>query len=165
MKFHLSNQLVYKNINHIYQSPNECVTTNDFIDLEGKPLINSDLLIAYMVENDLIETENDPRVYYLTPYGYDVQEQGSWYDFRLDDNREDHQKDRGLAYSMITPEEELGNKKQLISKNLGGLLIILGLITFFTLYFNGFFHQSITPNFQIKFLDQIQEIIDSLGQN
>ena len=66
-----------KNVHVIFESENECITIKEFVDEHGYYLPDPRALIDELLELDLIETENDGRLFFLTPLGYEVAE-GEW---------------------------------------------------------------------------------------
>ena len=68
-------ELAYLNVNRIHEKLNESIHRSEFLnDVTGT--IESNRVIEFLTQHDLIETELDDDVYYLTPYAYDILECG-----------------------------------------------------------------------------------------
>ncbi|UKN03728.1 hypothetical protein K6119_09515 [Paracrocinitomix mangrovi] len=68
--------LAYSNIYKIVSQPNQNLHRRDFVDLHQNYYFNKERIIDFLSDNDLIETEADPDVFYLAPETYDLLEEG-----------------------------------------------------------------------------------------
>lgn len=98
----LTNELIIKNIELIFCQDDQCLHKNDFVSVAGARLKNSLPLIEYLLKHDLIEIEDDPAIFYLTTYGYDIQEEGRWYDYTLIEEK----REPSVGYTAITSDAE-----------------------------------------------------------
>ena len=85
----LTNHLILVNLELIFKSENQCLHKDDFIDLNQKRISDSSELIAYLLDKNLIEIEEDASVFYLTTEGYEAHESWHWYDPNLDFEEDD----------------------------------------------------------------------------
>jgi predicted transcriptional regulator len=114
----LNNEHINSIIQTIHAKGNDGLGRQAFL-----PLAVQDELIHYLLKYDLIETEDDPNHFYLTDRGYDILEEGRWYDVELEseeglpDNFYGHE---GLFYSQVESDEDLKerhSKKKMIRPN------------------------------------------------
>ncbi|MCF8298412.1 MAG: hypothetical protein K9J13_12770 [Saprospiraceae bacterium] len=63
-------ELAEKNLILIYNAPTESLKSSEFQNIDGTKLANSEELIFHLKEMELIESEMDNDVYYLTPETY-----------------------------------------------------------------------------------------------
>ena len=73
-------KLISINLEHIYNAKNQSIHKSGFFNLDKNKLENPDELIGILVKLDLIETESDDDIYFLTEIGYNYAENHSgWY--------------------------------------------------------------------------------------
>jgi len=66
------------NLTLLLKTEKNCLHKSKFQNIDGSVILNSQELIEYMLKEDLIETEKDPDIYFLTEYGYTFADVGVW---------------------------------------------------------------------------------------
>lgn len=94
-------------LNQIHNSPEERLNKNDFRKPNGTKHKDVDSIVSILESFELIETEKDPDIYYLTPEAYELLETGGIHFIRKD-KIEKKQKDRqrNLNYSLSSDAED-----------------------------------------------------------
>ncbi len=161
MKLELTHDLVFANLDRIIAEKEECLHKNEFVNVNGGRLLDSSSLIAYLLKHDLIEVEDDPNIYFLTPTGYDVQENRYWSD--LDLKEEPPVFERKLNYSEAYAEEP--KKKTIKCSPLVKGGIVAGLVVSYSYFFGIPVEKSETLPFPQEVLDGMTIKLDSLKNN
>lgn len=152
----ISNELVYANLKLIHESKNQSIQPENFISLNGSKLKDKGDLMNYLLKYDLIETEDQENVFYLTDIGYEVIDRGFWYDPDLDmiDETESNPKP---FYSVFEDDRVKKNQKPYLRSKLLMKLVFITLIGAGS-YFLSFKKDSTTkvpPQIQTEFLNTI----------
>lgn len=120
----LTNELIFRNLLLLQQVEKEGLPRDKFVDVSGTNLKDSEELLTYLLENDLIETENDENVFFLTDVGYKAVELG-WHDKDLEENTKPRAS-RALKYSGSESGEKKPKEPYLTS--LRGQAIVLSVL-------------------------------------
>ena len=155
----LTNELIFQNILQLQQAEKEGVNKDKFIDHNGAFLKDSDFLIAYLLKYDLIETEEDENVFFLTDVGYKVLEIGGWYDADLVESNEAPES-RELKYSSTSDEEKKKPKKPYLT-SLKGQAVVLSILVGIGSFFYALDYSEVVDFFGTD--NQEEEINDSLS--
>lgn len=71
-------QIAKHNLQLLLLAPNNCLKKSEFKNIDGSELENSEEVIDLLLTKDLIETELEPESYFLSQYGYEFAENGTW---------------------------------------------------------------------------------------
>jgi len=136
-------EIAIHNLKLLYNTEGQCLHRDQFQTLLGTALEEPKEIIELLIKHDLIETESDPNIYYLTTETYHFIEQGDidfhlWYLMDLgdyDDRYEDDKpRDRKLNYRQIEPEEE--PKKTPFLSRLPRIVMAAAFVTILGLLYN-----------------------------
>ena len=89
--------IVLHNLLDLYQAPTQSFRKEDFESINGTSSRNEDVML-FLVENDLIEFEDDKRLYFLAPDTYNLIES-----YRIED----------VLWNLISEEEREKHRKLL----------------------------------------------------
>ena len=111
-----------QNLNDLYNSEGEPLRRSEFRDQYGQPLREPNELISFLLKEDLIETENDPDAFFLTPEAYDLFEEGRLNGFLMDALNLDfdelgNDNPRDLRYHVVEPESREKQKPSYLSNS------------------------------------------------
>ncbi|MFK8045705.1 MAG: hypothetical protein AB8B72_09425 [Crocinitomicaceae bacterium] len=115
-------EIHFVNLKLISDSIDQCLSKDDFKSKESYPEKDKKIVIEDLLFCDLIETENDPNLYFLTTEGYYAVEQG-W-------SSEDYDNDFDFEEEIIVDNNELEKNGKFLAFTLSDTWKILFAIAF-----------------------------------
>lgn len=99
-------------LKRIYHSENESLHKKEFTNTDESATTTSEKIISFLLALDLIETENDPDIYFLSPETYDLIESGeleTYISHRLEEKQESNSEESQdkEKFVLFPPEEEV----------------------------------------------------------
>ena len=154
--------LIKLNLELIYNAKNQSMHKSGFVDWEKNKLDNPNELIGIMIKLDLIETEHDDDIYFLTEIGYKHTESNSgWYWGELPPEYEveaEYDDDQDEDFDP-NPIPIIDNRKK--GKKYFWLILIVISVVYYFLIYDGK-PKNDTLNIPPKLVKELQRVEDSL---
>jgi len=100
--------IINHNLRLIFQTESQSLHKRSFKNLNGKRLSDIDKWIETMEKYDLIESERNPNIYFLTEFGYNCLENNGWNDPNMIPEPFNYNENEGEIYND-TPKSKASN--------------------------------------------------------
>lgn len=153
-------KLIYQNLERIYNAESQSLHKSAFIDMDKNKLENPNDLIGIMAKLDLIETEVDDDIYFLTEIGFEyIENNAGWYWGELPSYYEAETNTEDIDYRAYASDETTVNHTK--GKKYVWLLLAVVIAIFYIFIYNGKPKKD-DFNLSPKLIKELDRIHDSL---
>lgn len=162
--------LILDNLLGIYNSSSTFVHKRELKCSDGAVSVSLDELVAFLIDSDFVEHDNDPDKFYLTPETYELIDSGEiesqvWVQLSISyaEEGDSHYDDAAIAKkSELNEAENEIDEKQTKRRGKGIeriLYLVLGLLVSY-IYFNATKNETSTE--AEKFYEELEEILEDV---